>query len=495
MTRATAPDEAVCADGARWDGVGLQVLADRVGTPLHVYSASAIRQRIHALQTALQGLDTLVCYAVKANSNLAVLELMAEAGLGADIVSAGELQRSVRAGIPADRIVFSGVAKSAGEIGDALAAGICRFNVESTDELHMLQGLATARNTIARASVRVNPDVDALTHAKISTGKSENKFGVGIEEAREWFADNAQRTHVNLDGLHVHIGSQMLSLDPIELALQRVASFWRELTAAGHAIASIDVGGGLGVCYRDGRDQPVSIEDYADIIRKTLGGFGGHILLEPGRWLVAEAGGLLTRVLRIKQGRQRRFLVVDAAMTELLRPSLYDAWHDIVPISRRLQPPQLYDVVGPVCESSDTFAVDRLLPPCEPDDLLMIRTTGAYGAAMASNYNSRPRAAAPIGSQSDYDRLVEAVVAQYHLPGIAVGVVDDGKVVYTRTVGALESGKPIDTDTLFEIASNSKSMTVTLLARLVEAGKLRWDDPVTKYLPSFRMYDPWVTAN
>ncbi|MGH8200431.1 MAG: diaminopimelate decarboxylase [Steroidobacteraceae bacterium] len=318
--------------------------------------------------------------------------MMADAGLGADIVSGGELQRSLRAGIASDRIVFSGVAKSAEEIGDALAAGIARFNVESTDELSLLQDLAAARNTLACASVRINPDVDALTHAKISTGKSENKFGVGIDEARQWFADGARLTHVRLDGLHVHIGSQLLSLDPIRLALQRVAAFWRELTAAGHAINSIDVGGGLGVCYREGRDQPVSVKDYADVIRQALAGFEGRILLEPGRWLVAEAGALLTRVLRIKQGRQRRFLVVDAAMTELLRPSLYDAWHEIVPLAHRGEPPQIYDVVGPVCESSDTFAVDRQLPACEPGDLVMIKTTGAYGAAMGSNYNSRPLA-------------------------------------------------------------------------------------------------------
>ena len=373
--------------------MNLQVLAERIGTPLHVYSASTIRRRIRELQTALQGLDPLICYAVKANANLAVLELMAADGLGADIVSGGELQRSLRAGIPAERIVFSGVAKSAEEIGAALAAGICRFNVESRDELDSLQRLAAARNAIARASVRVNPDVDALTHAKISTGKSENKFGVGIDEAREWFANGARRSHVRLDGLHVHIGSQMLSLDPIRVALQRVAAFWRELAAAGHAISSIDVGGGLGVCYRDNHDQRVSVKDYAELIRNALDGFDGRILLEPGRWLVAEAGVLLTRVLRIKQGRQRRFLVVDAAMTELLRPSLYDAWHEIVPLSPRQGPPQTYDVVGPVCETSDTFARDRQLPPCEPGDLLMIKTTGAYGAAMASNYNSRPLAA------------------------------------------------------------------------------------------------------
>ncbi|MGA9368392.1 MAG: diaminopimelate decarboxylase [Steroidobacteraceae bacterium] len=384
--------DSVGGDGARLDGVDLQVLALRVGTPAHVYSASAIRHRIRALQTAVQGLDTLVCYAVKANSNLAVLQLMADAGLGADIVSGGELQRSLRAGILPDRIVFSGVAKSAEEICDALAAGIGRFNVESGDELRLLQDLAAARGAIACASVRVNPDVDALTHAKISTGKSENKFGVGIDEARQWFADSALLTHVRLDGMHVHIGSQLLSLDPIRLALQRVAAFWRELAAAGHAIANIDVGGGLGVCYREGRDQPVTVKDYADVIRQALCGFGGRILLEPGRWLVAEAGVLLTRVMRVKQGRHRQFLVVDAAMTELLRPSLYDAWHDIAPISPRPGRPRIYDVVGPVCESSDTFAVDRELPPCEPGDLLMIKTTGAYGAAMASNYNSRPMA-------------------------------------------------------------------------------------------------------
>ena len=265
--------------------------------------------------------------------------------------------------------------------------------MESEDELHVLQNRAAARNVVAHASVRINPDVDALTHAKISTGKSENKFGVGIDEARRWFASSTQLTHVRLDGLHVHIGSQMLTLDPIRMALQRVADFWRELTAGGHAIDTIDVGGGLGVQYRAGRDEPVAIEDYADVIRHALADFGGRILLEPGRWLVAEAGVLLTRVIRIKQGEQRRFLVVDAAMTDLLRPSLYDAWHDIAPVTHARRPQQIYDVVGPVCESSDIFARDRELPQSEPGELLMIKATGAYGAAMASNYNSRPLAA------------------------------------------------------------------------------------------------------
>ena len=388
----TADDMTGAAD-ALLDGVDLPALARKVGTPCHVYSATMIRQRIEALRTALRGLNALVCYATKANSNVAILQLMAEAGFGADIVSAGEMQRSLRAGIPAERIVFSGVGKSAEEIAEALAAGIARFNVESEDELHLLQREAAARNVVAHAAVRINPDVDALTHAKISTGKSENKFGVGIDEARRWFAASAPLTHVRLDGLHVHIGSQLLTLDPIRTALQRVAAFWRELTAAGHAIESIDVGGGLGVCYRPDRDRPIAVKEYVDVIRQELAGFGGRLLLEPGRWLVAEAGVLLTRVIRIKPGRQRTFLVVDAAMTELLRPSLYDAWHDIVPVTNESRPRQVYDIVGPVCETGDTFAVDRELAQCEAGDLLLIRTTGAYGASMASTYNSRPLAA------------------------------------------------------------------------------------------------------
>ncbi|MBS0382351.1 MAG: diaminopimelate decarboxylase, partial [Proteobacteria bacterium] len=327
MTATTAHTDPASADTACWDGVDLPAVARRVGTPCHVYSASTIRARIDALQTALHGLDALVCYAAKANSNVAVLQLIANAGLGADIVSGGELWRCLYAGIPAERIVFSGVGKTAEEIADALDAGVARFNVESADELQLLQQVAAARNVVANASARINPDVDALTHAKISTGKSENKFGVSIDEAREWFAGSAALTHVRLDGLHVHIGSQMLSLDPIRAALQRVAAFWPELAAAGHTIRSIDVGGGLGVCYRAGHDHPVPVSDYAGAIREALAGFEGRILLEPGRWLVAEAGVLLTRVVRIKHGRERKFLILDAAMNDLLRPSLYDAWH------------------------------------------------------------------------------------------------------------------------------------------------------------------------
>jgi diaminopimelate decarboxylase len=381
------------APSEEFDGVDLHALARRVSTPTHVYSASAIRQRIAALQDALRGMDAQVCYAVKANSNIATLQLMAQAGIGADIVSAGELERSLRAGIAPARIVFSGVGKTDEEIDRALAVGVARFNVESRDELQALQRQACARQVVAHAAVRINPDVDAQTHAKISTGRSENKFGVGIDEARHWFADATRFPHVRLDGLHVHIGSQILSLDPIRLALQRVAAFWRELAAAGYPIASIDVGGGLGVCYRAGIDRALDATDYADAIRTALHGFDGRILLEPGRWLVAEAGMLLTRVIRIKHGEQRTFLVLDAAMNDLLRPSLYGAWHDIVRIGDEPRAMARYDIVGPVCESGDTLAQARDLPECAAGDLLTIRNTGAYGASMASTYNSRPLAA------------------------------------------------------------------------------------------------------
>ena len=377
---------------AMFDDVDLRRLAERVPTPFHAYSANAIRGRIAGLQQALQGMDTMLCYAVKANSNLAVLQLMADAGVGADIVSSGELWRALHAGIPAERIVFSGVGKTAREIAEALAAGIQRFNLESADELDMLQTLAAELSVTARAAVRINPDVDAQTHAKISTGKAENKFGVSIDEARRWFAHAARFPNVRLDGLHVHIGSQILSVEPFRLALARVAAFWRELEATGHAIASIDVGGGLGVRYRDGQ-APIEPEIYAGVIREALAGFHGRILLEPGRYLVAEAGVLLTRVVRIKQGERRRFLVLDAAMNDLLRPSLYDAWHDIVALVDEPRPRHRYDGVGPVCETGDTFAVDRELPELRAGDLVLIRTTGAYGAAMASTYNSRPLAA------------------------------------------------------------------------------------------------------
>jgi diaminopimelate decarboxylase len=383
------------------DGIDLDTLAAREGTPLHVYSTGAIRARIDGLQSALRGLDALLCYAVKANSNRAILQLMADSGVGADIVSGGELWRALRAGIAPSKIVFSGVGKREDEIVQALEAGIARFNVESRAELDLLQQLARVHGAVAHAAVRINPDVDARTHAKISTGKSENKFGVAVAEARQWFAAQALWPDVRLDGLHMHIGSQILELEPIRQALQRLARFWRELALAGHAITSIDVGGGLGVRYREG-EQPLAAADYVAAIRDALDGFDGRIILEPGRYLVAEAGLLLTRVLRSKQGGEREFLVVDAAMNDLLRPSLYDAWHDIVRIGGAPAAEAVYDIVGPVCETGDTFALARTLPRCVAGDLLAIAGTGAYGASMASTYNSRPLAAEVLVDDGRY---------------------------------------------------------------------------------------------
>ncbi|WP_144813170.1 diaminopimelate decarboxylase [Aerolutibacter ruishenii] len=383
--------EMLARDGV-FEGVDLTALAAVEGTPLYVYSPAMIRTRYRALRHALAGLDAGICYAVKANGNRAVLELLAAEGSGADIVSGGELQRALRAGIAAERIVFSGVGKSVAEVEAALAAGVGRFNLESLAELETLQSVARRRGTVARASARINPDVDALTHAKISTGRAENKFGVSIGEARSWFASAQRWPDVRLDGLHMHIGSQLLSLEPMHEALARMADFARTLLAAGSELACIDVGGGLGVRYREGEKAP-SAEEYAAAIRHALGWFEGRILVEPGRWLVAEAGLLLSRVLLEKQGDTRRFLVLDAAMNDLLRPSLYDAWHDIVPLPVDGSGPQervAYDVVGPVCETGDTFATARQLPRCQAGQLVAILASGAYGASMASNYNSRP---------------------------------------------------------------------------------------------------------
>ncbi|HET9032492.1 MAG TPA: diaminopimelate decarboxylase [Dokdonella sp.] len=378
---------------SRFDGVDLEALVTRVGTPCHVYSASAIRERIHDLHRALSGLDAQICFAVKANPLRAILELMAAAGIGADIVSAGELRRALDAGIDPGRIVFSGVGKTADEMCHALDAEIARFNVESLDELETLQRLAAERTQVANVALRINPDVDARTHAKISTGMSENKFGVNIDVARGCFANQREYPNLRLNGLHVHIGSQILSLQPFREALERVAAFRRELEAAGHVIHSIDVGGGLGVCYREGHDDPPSASDYVETIRHALHDYRGRIVLEPGRWLVAEAGILLSRVIRVKHGDERDFLILDAAMNDLARPSLYDAWHDIVALSSNSRAQVEYDIVGPVCETGDTFARGRMLPECGEGDLVMIRTTGAYAASMASTYNSRPLAA------------------------------------------------------------------------------------------------------
>lgn len=405
----------VQAGAWRFDGVDLAALAASVGTPTYVYSANAIRQRIDALKVALEGLETRICYAVKANPNLAVLQLMAQAGLGADIVSIGELRRALRAGIPASRIVFSGVGKTEEEIVEALGLGVWKFNLESRDELHLLCRIASRAGVMASAALRINPDIDALTHAKISTGRAQNKFGVGMEEARQCFADAAECAFVRLDGLHVHIGSQILQLHPFHEALARVEALRCELVAAGYPIRTLDVGGGLGVRYSSADDAPIPVVEYVAVVRDVFAHFEGMLVLEPGRHLVAEAGLLLSRTIRVKPGAERPFLILDAGMNDLLRPALYDAWHDIVPLHRRESCVQRYDIVGPVCETGDTFALDRALPACEAGDLVAILGAGAYGASMASTYNSRPLPAeilvdngrhAVVRERQDFDAMV-----------------------------------------------------------------------------------------
>jgi diaminopimelate decarboxylase len=382
--------------------VDLARIAAVVGTPFYCYSSATLTRHFRVFRDAFAGLNAMVCYAMKANSNQAVLKTLVNLGAGMDVVSEGELRRALAAGTPPAKIIFSGVGKTRAEMALGLETGIRCFNVESEPELEALSEVADARNLRAPVAIRVNPDVDARTHAKISTGKSENKFGVSIDEARRWFAERGQLSHVQLDGLHVHIGSQILSVEPFRLALQRVAAFWRELEQAGHPINSIDVGGGLGVRYRAGVDQPVAAADYVGVIREALADYHGKLLLEPGRYLVAEAGVLLTRVIRVKPGIERNFLVLDAAMNDLQRPSLYDAWHDIVPVADEPRPMTTYDIVGPVCETCDTFARARELPECAAGDLLLIKATGAYGTSMASTYNSRPLAAEVLLQRGRY---------------------------------------------------------------------------------------------
>ncbi len=400
--------------------LSLSALAARQPTPFYVYSTAAIRQRVEGLQQALAGVNSQICYAVKANPNRAILQLMASLGVGADTVSIGECRRALAAGIPAQRIVFSGVGKTTEEMAAALALGIARFNVESREELLELQQVASHRNTVAIAAIRINPDVDAGTHAKISTGKAENKFGVSIAVARQCFAEARLLSHVRLSGLHVHIGSQILSITPFTEALARVAMFWRELVAAGHAIDSIDVGGGLGVRYRD-EETPISAADYVAAIRLVLADFNGLLLLEPGRYLVAEAGLLISRVIRVKPAEHQQFLVLDAAMNDLLRPSLYEAWHDILPVAPEAETRTTYDVVGPVCETGDTFARNRELPTLQTGSVVAIAGAGAYGSSMSSTYNSRPLLAEYLVDGDRYAEIrqrqsFEQMVAGEQLP-------------------------------------------------------------------------------
>ena len=385
------PDFFPYQDGELYaEAVPVARIADAVGTPFYLYSAAALSARYRAFAAAFEPVRPLICYAVKANSNLAVLRVFAGLGAGADVVSEGELRRALVAGIPPQRIVFSGVGKTRAELDAALAAGIHQINVESIPELRRLSEAAAARGATARIAIRVNPDVDALTHAKISTGKKENKFGIDLEEAGEAYRMAAELPCIEPVGLAVHIGSQTGGgLGPFREAFERLAALIIELRQIGLVVRRVDLGGGLGIRYH--RETPPDPKDYARLVQGVFGTLDVEIACEPGRVLVGPAGLLVAKVIYVKDGASRRFVIVDAAMNDLIRPALYDAWHDIVPV--RLPAPGAVlssaDVVGPICESADSFASARDLPPLEEGDLVALTAAGAYGAVMSSTYNSR----------------------------------------------------------------------------------------------------------
>ncbi len=372
------------------EGVAMKDIAAEVGTPFYCYSVAAMDCNYEAFTQAFDGLPATICYSVKANSNLAVLREMAVRGAGADVVSGGELSRALKAGMASGKIVFSGVGKTAGEIDAALEAGIFQINVESESELIMVDERARSHGVNAAVALRVNPDVDADTHEKISTGKVKDKFGVDLPHAPDLYTRAASMESVTPVGLAVHIGSQLTRLDPFREAFSRVAALVGSLRESGLEVVRLDLGGGLGIVY-DG-ETPPDINDYAALIREVIAPLDCDLLFEPGRYMVGNAGVLVTRVIRIKEGQGRRFVVVDAGMNDLLRPALYNARHRILPLSEAVPDAEesLVDIVGPVCETGDCFAEARPLPPLAEGDLLAICSAGAYGAVMASTYNNRP---------------------------------------------------------------------------------------------------------
>ena len=374
------------------EDVPLSRIADQVGSPVYVYSAATLARHFGLFRQALDWTDHLVCFAVKSNSNLAVLKLMGDLGAGMDVVSGGEYLRAKAAGVPGDRIVFSGVGKTEDEMALAIRGGIRQFNVESEPEMRVLSRVAHGLGVTVPIAIRVNPDVDAKTHEKIATGKSENKFGIPIARAREVYAEAATLPGLQVVGVDVHIGSQLTDLEPFRAAYRKVAELTRALREDGHTISRLDLGGGLGIPYRRDNNAPPLPLEYGQVIRETVGDLGCEIEIEPGRNIVGNAGVLLSKVIYVKNGEDRDFLIVDAAMNDLLRPAMYGAHHDIVPVVEPAvaAPVQPYDVVGPVCESGDTFQKGAQLPEMAAADLIAFRSAGAYGAVMASEYNSRP---------------------------------------------------------------------------------------------------------
>jgi diaminopimelate decarboxylase len=374
------------------EAVSLPALAQSVGTPFYCYSTATLERHYQVFAGAFADIDALVCYAMKANSNQAVIATLARLGAGADVVSGGELKRARAAGIPAEKIMFSGIGKTADELSAAVDDGILCINVESEPELELLSSIASSKGRSAPISVRVNPDIDPKTHHKIATGKAENKFGIPISRAREVYARAAKLKGLNVTGVDMHIGSQITDLDPFGDAFTLLAEFVRDLRADGHVISHVDLGGGLGIPYHDNNELPPHPEEYAAVVKRATRDLNCKLIFEPGRLLVGNAGILVTRVLFVKHGEAKNFIVLDAAMNDLIRPTLYDAHHEIWPVTqpaattRRIRA----DVVGPVCESGDFLALGRDLAEPKAGDLLAVMSAGAYGAVQAGTYNTRP---------------------------------------------------------------------------------------------------------
>jgi diaminopimelate decarboxylase len=384
------------------EAVPLPVIASAVGTPVFIYSTTAMKRQTRAFKDALAGLDDpLIAFAVKANPNAAVLGTLAAEGLGADVVSGGEYRRARAAGVPGDKIVFSGVGKTAAEMALALEGGIYQFNLESLPEAEMLSEVATSMGVTAPVALRINPDVAAGSHAKISTGSAQTKFGIPMAKAKSAYARVSQMPGVSVQGVAVHIGSQLTSLDPFRKTFERLGELIRELRADGHEILTADLGGGLGVSYDPALAAPPSPDEYGALVREITEGWGVRLIFEPGRLIVGNAGVLLTEVIRIKEGATRPFVILDAGMNDLMRPTLYDAWHQIEAVAPKGQS-TVTDIVGPVCETGDIFASARTINAVEAGDLMIIRTAGAYAATMASTYNSRPLAAEVLVNGRDW---------------------------------------------------------------------------------------------
>ena len=405
------------------EDVSIKEIAKHLGTPFYVYSTATLRRHFDLFESALNGLDHLICYAVKASSNQAILRTLAKFGAGMDVVSGGEYKRARDAGVEGNRIVFSGVGKTISEIKMALSEGVRQFNVESEEELFVLSRLANSMDRLAPITLRVNPDVDAKTHEKIATGKAENKFGIPISRAREVYALAASLPGIKVVGIDIHIGSQLTQLLPFEEAYKKIADLTNILRSDGHEIMRLDLGGGLGIPYGSKDGTPPTPKEYGQMIKRVLGHLNCEIEIEPGRLLVGNAGLLVSEVIYVKKGHDREFLILDAAMNDLLRPALYEAYHDIVPIvkSRLEHKDAVYDIVGPVCETGDTFAKSREMKKCKPGDLLAFRSAGAYGAAMASEYNTRPLVPEVLTNNGDYvvirDRpSLEEIIARDKIP-------------------------------------------------------------------------------